>query len=60
MLFRSEQQLSQLSARWDALPADASADRRAVLTALREQLLERNYISNLLATIEHEAQQIGD
>lgn len=55
-----EQRLSQLSVQWDELPADAVSERRAVLTSLREQLLERNYINNLLATIEHEAQLVGD
>jgi molecular chaperone HscB len=51
-----EAQLQALSSRWDAL-ADAGApqdDRRAVLQALRERILERNYISNLLAGIERE------
>ena len=37
------------------LDADApDAERRAVLEALRERLLERNYINNLLAGIERE------
>ncbi len=44
-----ERDLQELSARWDA-----SGDRR-VLEALRERVLERNYINNLLATIEREA-----
>jgi len=51
-----EQQLRELSARWDAL-VDASApdaERREALTALRNRVLERNYISNLLASIERE------
>ena len=51
-----EEQLKDLSARWDALagrPADDEA-RRAVLTLLRERMLERNYINNLLAGIERE------
>ena len=30
------------------------AERRAVLDALRERMLERNYINNLLAGIERE------
>jgi molecular chaperone HscB len=51
-----ESQLEELSARWDALvdryaPAE---ERRSVLEALRERVLERNYINNLLATIERE------
>jgi molecular chaperone HscB len=51
-----EQQLESLSAQWDALldaPAD-DAQRRAVLVALRDRVLERNYINNLLAGIERE------
>jgi molecular chaperone HscB len=54
-----EQQLSALSAQWDALAgedgrvADESA-RTRVLGALRERMLERNYINNLLAGIERE------
>lgn len=54
-----EQELDELSGRWDALPEDAPADlRRPALEALRERLLERNYISNLIATIEREASQL--
>jgi molecular chaperone HscB len=57
-----ERQLQELSARWDAQLAPsavegkhASADeKRATLDALRERLLERNYINNLLANIERE------
>jgi molecular chaperone HscB len=50
-----ERQLRELSGQWDALPADAApAAKRAILDALRERLLERNYINNLLATIERE------
>jgi molecular chaperone HscB len=51
--------LEQLSARWDAL-LDAKAgivERRPVLEALRERVLERNYINNLLAGIERELTQ---
>ena len=51
-----EQQVESLSAQWDAL-LDAGAaepDRRAVLVALRDRVLERNYINNLLAGIERE------
>ncbi len=67
-----EQQLETLSMRWDDL-ATAAPDgatsaatdaatldaRRATLTALRDQLLERHYIQNLLATIEQELQHAG-
>jgi molecular chaperone HscB len=51
-----ESQLEELSARWDGLvDRDAPADeRRPVLEALRERVLERNYINNLLAGIERE------
>ncbi len=51
--------LRDLSARWDAL-IDAHAgivERRPVLEALRERVLERNYINNLLAGIERELAQ---
>ena len=56
-----EEQLRVLSAKWDALvdAPSAESERRAVLTALRERMLERNYISNLLATIEREAADVG-
>ena len=51
-----EAQVQELSARWDALvDAGASeADRCVVLGALRDRMLERNYIGNLLAGIERE------
>ena len=50
-----EAQVRALSVRWDAL-ADADVQgRREVLDALRDRVLERNYINNLLATIEREA-----
>jgi molecular chaperone HscB len=54
-----EQQLEELFDRWDAL-VDRSAggdERREVLQALRERMLERNYIHNLLAGIERELSQ---
>ena len=53
-----EQQLRELSAQWDAQDGDAAANRRAALDALRERLLERNYINNLLATIEREGSSL--
>jgi molecular chaperone HscB len=43
-----EAQLQELSARWDA-----TGDRQ-VLESLRDRILERNYIINLLAGIERE------
>jgi molecular chaperone HscB len=51
-----EAELDALSARWDAAADGNTADeeRRAILTALRDRFLERNYIGNLLATIERE------
>ena len=58
-----ERQLQDLSARWDSQLALSdveggeqapAAETRATLEALRERLLERNYINNLLATIERE------
>jgi molecular chaperone HscB len=50
-----EREVEALSARWDEQSSSASpAERRATLEALRERLLERNYINNLLATIDRE------
>jgi molecular chaperone HscB len=52
-----EAQLKELFERWDTLADDDAAGRATVLAALRERVLERNYISNLLASIEHEAER---
>jgi molecular chaperone HscB len=54
-----EEQLKALSADWDGLVGDDGGvkdenRRKTVLTALRQRMLERNYISNLLAGIERE------
>jgi len=51
-----ERQLGELSTEWDALvDADAPGSaRRPVLEALRQRLLERNYINNLLDGIQRE------
>ena len=51
-----ERDLQHLAERWDALLDGAASEheRRDVLTALRDRLLERNYINNLLAGIERE------
>lgn len=51
-----ERQLGELSGRWDALvdAGSAEAEKRAVLEALRDRILERNYINNLLAGIDRE------
>jgi molecular chaperone HscB len=54
-----EAELRALAERWDALGADDQAGRVEVLGALRERMLERNYITNLLATIEREAAGVG-
>ena len=54
-----EREVEVLSARWDQQFADGGpAERRATLEALRERLLERNYINNLLASIDREAQSL--
>ena len=51
-----EAALAALADRWDALvEADApDAERRRVLEQLRDRVLERNYITNLIAGIERE------
>ena len=49
-----EQRLQELSARCDSQAGATASERRQTLEALRDRLLERNYISNLLATIERE------
>ena len=53
-----EAQLQELAARWDALAERAKddPDRGAVLKALADRFLERNYINNLLAGIARELQ----
>ena len=45
----------ELSARWDAQASGDPAERKATLEALRERLLERTYINNLIAAIDREA-----
>jgi molecular chaperone HscB len=55
-----EAELAELSTRWDALGDKGGADagdRTAILSALRECVLERNYINNLLEGIERELTQ---
>jgi molecular chaperone HscB len=50
-----EAQLRELSGRWDTQRESATPEqKRAILEALRERLLERNYINNLLASIDRE------
>ncbi len=48
--------IDRLSGEWDALADGAGGDetRRRILGALGERFLERNYISNLLASIARE------
>src|SRR5262249_6343027 len=55
-----EEQLQVLAARWDALDGNAShEERQAGLSALRDRMPERNYINNLLGTIERELSGSG-
>lgn len=51
-----ERQLEELSARWDSVVERPASDgeRQQVLSALKERVLERNYLLNLLSTIEQE------
>ncbi len=51
-----ESDLRDLSARWDASVdrVGSDAERRRILESLRDRVLERNYINNLLATIQRE------
>jgi molecular chaperone HscB len=53
-----ERRIQELSDRYDSQAAASGAERRTTLEALREQLLERKYIDNLIATIERE-QRVG-
>jgi molecular chaperone HscB len=54
-----ERQIEVLSAKWDSQETATPAERRETLDALRDTLLERNYINNLLTTIEREMASIG-
>ena len=58
-----ERLTQELSERWDALQEGGAAGdpdaRQSLLAALRERLLERNYVNNLLATIERELAELG-
>ncbi len=56
-----EADLTALSSQWDALMEAGSPaeQRRASLEALRERVLEKNYINNLLATIDREVASGG-
>ena len=53
-----EREVEALSARWDQQSTASPAEKRATLDALRERLLERNYINNLLASIDREAESL--
>ena len=55
-----EREVEVLSARWDEqFDAASPLEKRATLEALRERLLERNYINNLLASIDRECAVLG-
>jgi molecular chaperone HscB len=53
-----EADLEKLSVEWDAVAKSSGgqAERERILGALRERILERNYITNLLSGIERELQ----
>ena len=53
-----EREVQLLSEKWDAQEGGDAAARKATLETLRERLLERTYINNLLAGIEREAQSL--
>ena len=54
-----ERQLQELAVRWDRQVEQGApaAERRATLEEMRARLLERNYINNLLATLQREMEQ---
>ncbi len=54
-----ERRIKELGGRWDGEADTPAGERLATLAALREQLLERKYIDNLLATIDREAAGLG-
>ena len=53
-----ERQMEELAALWDSQENAPAQEKRATLETLRERLLERNYINNLLATIDREANEV--
>jgi molecular chaperone HscB len=54
-----ERRIDDLMGRWDEVEGIPGTDeRRATLEALQEQMLERKYITNLLATIDQERQRM--
>ena len=54
-----ERHLQELFARWDSQEQAPAPEKRTTLDALRERLLERNYINNLLATIDRETASLS-
>ena len=54
-----ERQLEELAGRWDSQEQAPAEEKRATLEALRERVLERNYINNLLATIDREVSSLS-
>jgi molecular chaperone HscB len=56
-----ERRIAELSAKWDAMVdrGGSQAERTGILNLLRELMLERNYITNLLATIDREVAGSG-
>jgi molecular chaperone HscB len=54
-----ERALAEASEQWDRQADAPAGERRATLETLRRLLLERNYITNLLGTIEREAAAHG-
>ncbi len=54
-----ERGLQELIDSWDSQQHVPAAEKRTTLDALRERLLERNYINNLLATVEREVASLG-
>jgi molecular chaperone HscB len=54
-----ERRIEELSTRWDEALSLGPTERRPILEALREVLLERKYIENLLASIDREDAEVG-
>ncbi len=54
-----ERRIQELSAHYDSQLNSPAEHRKATLERLREQLLERKYIDNLIATIEREVATVG-
>jgi molecular chaperone HscB len=53
-----ERAVDQIARQWDAMMrGEGGGDRARLLEALRDRILERNYIGNLLATIAREEEQ---